>query len=852
MDLIPSSTKSETSQKNSKLRKRSNQSPNRRSKKTAGERSPPDITDTLESTVKPPSPESRSKSPPKSPRTQRADSPRAQHQADVDGELGTEKANPMKPGPASRAVTTTKSTEPEPASAPPLSATPKGSTGPVSVAKRKKECVPAGDVNTGQATAETTALAETSLRLSGKSSPARAQPAAPATVMATEPMPSDASGIVISSKKSSTTISSGHRQSRVSGTSAGSLAIPRKRSASDGFPIVLLSACFCILLVVVILVVVLLIVVLRLWPHPEQNATEEQYCQTQDCRQHAQLITAMVNPKADPCEDLNAFACSRWRPVGGSYDNYGAALDSLAFHDWFDGFYSSLVEGSNHLFAGAKPLAMFEACVQNSTNGSEEGKRMLRGFMSKLRIPWPDEPSADVDPLGVLIDLSYRWHLGLWFDLEPLRLPSKSPAFDEGTPSDGHTGSNSSRRHLFMKMGQFVGFWSVHHSEILHEHSYIDYWDTFYAAFGAGLPKRSDAYVKHVSTVEAAVFEELLGVVNNENKEPAQFELGDIGVRTPRLPASRWIEQLSANTAPVKEATNSSERADGFAPADTLTVTDMALLIVVDRLFAVHNATVLLRHLSWFFIQVFAALADRDLLAAKYADKAKAAERRHVFCATEVEDAYGPLVPALYVFPRFTSRIRRLVDDVFSNVCEAARDKVSSLVWADKATRQVALKKLHKMRTVLWPPEFILSNERLNELYANFAASITTNTSLFIEHWVDAQKSLRVLYDVPGFRKDPDMPPNYVLPYFDYDYLQNRVLISVAALHGVLKAVQATPAVLYGGLGFSFARQLLRALDSGGLKIDPEGNVLPDTWASPQWKEAAQKRQVFPGRCLST
>ncbi|KAK8759722.1 hypothetical protein V5799_002650 [Amblyomma americanum] len=494
----------------------------------------------------------------------------------------------------------------------------------------------------------------------------------------------------------------------------------------------------------------------------------------------------MVNPKADPCEDLNAFACSRWRPVGGSYDNYGAALDSLAFHDWFDGFYSSLVEGSDHLFAGAKPLAMFEACVQNSTGGSEEGKRMLRGFMSKLRIPWPDEPSADVDPLGVLIDL---WHLGLWFDLEPLRLPTKSPAFDEGTTSDGHTGSNSSRRHLFMKMGQFVGFWSVHHSEILHEHSYIDYWDTFYAAFGAGLPKRSDAYVKHVSTVEAAVFEELLGVVNNENKEPAQFELGDIGVRTPRLPASRWIEQLSANTAPVKEATNGS---------------------------------------------VFAALADRDLLAAKYADKAKAAERRHVFCATEVEDAYGPLVPALYVFPRFTSRIRRLVDDVFSNVCEAARDKVSSLVWADKATRQVALKKLHKMRTVLWPPEFILSNERLNELYANFAASITTNTSLFIEHWVDAQKSLRVLYDVPGFRKDPDMPPNYVLPYFDYDYLQNRVLISVAALHGVLKAVQATPAVLYGGLGFSFARQLLRALDSGGLKIDPEGNVLPDTWASPQ------------------
>ncbi|KAH9381885.1 hypothetical protein HPB48_015395 [Haemaphysalis longicornis] len=85
----------------------------------------------------------------------------------------------------------------------------------------------------------------------------------------------------------------------------------------------------------------------------------------------------------------------------------------------------------------------------------------------------------------------------------------------------------------------------------------------------------------------------------------------------------------------------------------------------------------------------------------------------------------------------------------------------------------------------------------------------------------------------------------HVLPHVKYDHLQNRVVISVAALQGPLKAADSTPAMLYGGIGFLYARQMLRALDCGGLRIDAQGNVVPQSWASPQWKAASRNRLVL-------
>ncbi|XP_037520969.1 uncharacterized protein LOC119397616 [Rhipicephalus sanguineus] len=247
-------------------------------------------------------------------------------------------------------------------------------------------------------------------------------PAAPAPEVAPSAATAVAAPDTISGARNPSTTSahSGPGASRASRPSAASLALSKKRRASGAAVhsgvLTFLAYGTCAVLVVGTFVVFLILFKHSALENFDSSTPRvEQYCHTKDCEQHAQLILSKVNMSVDPCEDLNAFACSDWEPQGDSYANYGAALDSEAFHDWFTNFKHSLGEGSAHLHAGARALAMFGACLwhRTTTEEAERGKRLLREVMSKMRIPWPDEPSANVDPLGVLIDLSYRQLLKL-------------------------------------------------------------------------------------------------------------------------------------------------------------------------------------------------------------------------------------------------------------------------------------------------------------------------------------------------------------------------------------------------------------------------------------------------------
>ncbi|KAH9381884.1 hypothetical protein HPB48_015396 [Haemaphysalis longicornis] len=131
----------------------------------------------------------------------------------------------------------------------------------------------------------------------------------------------------------------------------------------------------------------------------------------QECLRHAQLISTSLNDSVDPCEDFNAFVCSRLKPPCQCCEDssYGSALATRALHGWFSDFREFLDAGKDHLRAGAKALAMFDACMApTDKEDAEAGKLMLRDVMTKLRIPWPDEPEPGVDPLGVLVMLTYR------------------------------------------------------------------------------------------------------------------------------------------------------------------------------------------------------------------------------------------------------------------------------------------------------------------------------------------------------------------------------------------------------------------------------------------------------------
>ncbi|KAH6939712.1 hypothetical protein HPB50_020948 [Hyalomma asiaticum] len=77
---------------------------------------------------------------------------------------------------------------------------------------------------------------------------------------------------------------------------------------------------------------------------------------------------------------------------------------------------------------------MFEACAYDATSQRDASAlRVLRQFMAQRGIPWPSKQSTPaVRPLGVLVDLAYKWQVPLWFSV---RFERKSPNPSRGPPA---------------------------------------------------------------------------------------------------------------------------------------------------------------------------------------------------------------------------------------------------------------------------------------------------------------------------------------------------------------------------------------------------------------------------------
>ncbi|XP_070384319.1 endothelin-converting enzyme-like 1 isoform X2 [Dermacentor albipictus] len=540
---------------------------------------------------------------------------------------------------------------------------------------------------------------------------------------------------------------------------------------------------------------------------PPGGRRKQGLCVSQACRLHAHLVTTLVDPSRDPCDDLEAFACSKWAPritnKLGKWFGYSPALTAHTLAEWFDTFKDEVSAGAVRLAAGRHALAAFEACRDDNMHG-EHKKRLdvLRQFIKERKILWPEPPIEGVHPLGVLLDLAYNWRLNLWFEARPLLSVA------------------SSKTDLLLNAGGMVPFWFIYQQGIRRE-NYVKYWEMLYALFSGGA--QSDLSVTEISkiaTVEQDIFHELTLIFQHPDKQPARILVRNIGQHTPAIPSQEWKEQLDSTIA------TGAHGATGYDTFESVAVSDKALLEAIDKLFGKYSRREMLQQISWFFVQVFAPLVNGDIFLALYRIKDAAALRQRMFCAQEVEEMYGPLVPSLYVAVNFDEEDRKSIDKDLADVVLVALDKVANISSLTNVTRNLIANKLDTLTTVLWPPNDFLTSDVLTAIYANFSPHKDT----FIQYWIDARQNMMRLYqDGPTHDPMPRLPRNYRLPFFTYDYLTNSVLMSVAALSKhVFTSPNGTAAMRLGTIGFDFARQLVRVFDNAGLRVDAKGNLLDE------------------------
>ncbi|KAH6926331.1 hypothetical protein HPB50_017115 [Hyalomma asiaticum] len=148
---------------------------------------------------------------------------------------------------------------------------------------------------------------------------------------------------------------------------------------------------------------------------------------------------------------------------------------------------------------------------------------------------------------------------------------------------------------------------------------------------------------------------------------------------------------------------------------------------------------------------------------------------------------------------------------------------VNNSTWLDSESKALVAEKLASAKLRLWPPAAYLDGEYLAKTYDNFP----DDEAAFGNYWIRSIIGMTFLNRTPEYDEVLDMPVNYALPYFDYDYIENAVGVAMGAVNFPLFYRRGTKAMFYGGFGFSAAFQLAKALDKEGIQWDSRGRRAP-------------------------
>ncbi|KAH7981093.1 hypothetical protein HPB49_021515 [Dermacentor silvarum] len=273
---------------------------------------------------------------------------------------------------------------------------------------------------------------------------------------------------------------------------------------------------------------------------------------------------------------------------------------------------------------------------------------------------------------------------------------------------------------------------------------------------------------------------------------------------------------------------------------DRIIASQQALLAALDKIISAYHRDEIMENISWLFVQMISPAVDasiwsrlpRETATKPDDDPATAVALQVAFCSSEVEAAYRFLVTSLYTAQNFPLKVRQEIDTRLGEIRNAAVSKINAVEWLMPRWKRRAQAKLNATRTFMWPSEQLLSNTALSIMYETFPA----NDINFIALWLRVRRSVQELSF--EYEEALRMPANLALPLADYDYLLNSVSVSAQTLSPPVYYKHGTHAMFYGGLGFLYASELVRALDAEGSRIDVEGDIVGEIWLSPLWRHA--------------
>ncbi|XP_077508288.1 neprilysin-2-like [Amblyomma americanum] len=561
-------------------------------------------------------------------------------------------------------------------------------------------------------------------------------------------------------------------------------AVTASRGGAPWGRAVVIIAVFCAFCVVCVVLAPLMF-------HRPTQQSEDPMCQTTDCVRHAALLAYLTANDVDACEDFAKHVCSAYAPPRIEKGQYVSAMDA-AIYTWFQTLAETLHRGTSTLPIGRKPLNMHTLCMGDDSKYGRGTVDFLR-FMNEIGLASPFTSTRDVDALDVFVSLAFNYEASLWFSLAI-------------APSLGQQAWR-----VIISPSRYLHILMYFHQRTNEIAAYGSYWAKLLSSATAEVSLDVlESAIRETVTQAVDIVKRLYGTLEESSQESALLTLPEINNYIPYISPAAWLKALQQNLP--------------FRPTMTTEVfiTDVDYMRVVASLLQKHDNQQLLRHLYWLFVLMYGPAASPKLLLALFGDAEMAEVARPLFCGLNVEVPYKSLVSALHYTSTVSAYDRALVDACFDSLVATAVAMVTSSEWLDPGSKVLAASKILAIRKLLWPDEVIPSTQSLENIYEDFPENETS----FTAYWILSHKAISGAKRKTMYQRIYAQPLGGLEPYMTYDAFLNHVLVAIGSLVRPLYSRNGTNGMLYGGIGFMMALEIIKSLDRSGLRWHPNGSFV--------------------------
>ncbi|KAL1441902.1 hypothetical protein MTO96_008218 [Rhipicephalus appendiculatus] len=553
----------------------------------------------------------------------------------------------------------------------------------------------------------------------------------------------------------------------------------RRRQRSRRIATFLLSA---------LTVSVLLVVFILLLTRSRASWSTSEPCRSPSCRRFMDLLEASMDTTLDPCQDFYAFVCSRWKPEAGGHTFLEDARLALQNEVIERATAEKVPSGNQNRFQ--KAVTLYQSCLATGESGTGSFRVFLDFVMGS---PWPDV-NTNIDPIGILLDLSFQWRCPVLF----------YASYTQGVSSTGNLAFLDSSMGL-----DFPALFAEYRSR--RDHS------RYICALHAELNKGSDRtngnrdsanntkWCKDMARFQHEVLSEL-EPHSHESSGTSYASVYQFAAQTtPSVSGKRWIRVVASH----------ARRGETILSSTPVEVDNPAYLKALTAIFEDKPTKDVLTFIGLTVVQVIGRFASADLAALIYNVASAAGRRRQrTFCYRLVDVVLPAALGNAYLFEY--QRVSK-VKEVAGAVVASTIARLQGASWLTAQSRDEVIERIGRAPLVF---EGML--QEANATSENFAVESThfldNARNLPNDVWVllkqrysdETNQSSGEWKEPPRYEVGPtEGPLRLVVP----DVYMSKEVFPDAAYESVN----------YGTVGSLVARQVASAVYLEGRTVDSGG-----------------------------